>query len=1371
MSTNDDPLIGRKLHGTIEIVRRIGEGGMGYVYEAYQAHLERRLAVKVMTPEHARNPVASEYFIREAKSASRLRHPNIIQIIDFGKEDDETLFLAMEFIPGRPLTDILAEEFPLPPKRVANILTQTLSGLEEAHAQGIVHRDLKPDNLMVERTRSKEDFVKILDFGIAHLRSSEAKAGPLTQQGAVIGTPHYMSPEQARGDRVDARSDLFSMGIILYEMITGELPFTGRSMPEILISIMRDDPLAPSSKNSSIQIDPVLESICLRALKREPELRYPSARAFIEALADVGNSAAASAPAAKFIFKRPGRRSGAPKHHRERHTEEGVVPGAANKADKAKEEMASLATVAAAPAKREDRDTDGNVIDVADLFSSLGAEAPELDKDALPLGADPPSRTEQAWAGEANAEKHEPAEFSTQASIPSARDTGPVPRDSEDGRVTAREVRAPVDEHPTDLPPEPVAAFSRLGIDVEELRGDLLGDRRNVTVLVIHQRVHHSMDPEDLLELHDHFDHQIAGLMEQWQGRVQQRQGGYVTCLFGFDAPRTDDAFRATQSALVIRKQLRRFTPEQVAYGFALSQGEIFAPGGDLSRAAGQAIDSATERSRQAGDDEVLVVGDDFQDQLSSTFRLGAKSGNGDCPVLGVLDIDQATLQSDHAELVGRDREIAGVLGALGRLGRQQGGIVGITGDGGVGKSAMVREAIALAEPRDIMVLRARWRGQAAGGISEVVRQWISDFLRQMGRTRDELLVGLHEQGLSSEYARLLDGLMRDRLRQLVAFKGHARAMGGEASTERAVEAAFRRLIDVLIEQRPLLLAIDEVSDDSDGSIADMLERWKDFIEARRVLMVVAIRTYPGQGHPIFPNNASLLHLDVLNNMATQAYLKLNLPSDTPDALRNKLARLGAGNPLQLEQLVKFINAQPEASYEEVEQKLAEARGVKQLMQMRLFNLPRNAQNVLGLLAGLGDGADVQALFDLASPSWDPEDTLQYLYDEGVIEVEETDVSAKLHFMPPALGKIVYQSMSKKARSRTHERALQYLEEVMHEKGGEATRDEMLAMVAQLEALSRYADASRVLDRLKQRALLSFEYESAEQLLLHNLKVTKKAGADNEERLLLKLELARVMHAQGRTKEALDVVVKLDRLKGLSDGLAHEIRLELATMWLDEEDPMLLEKVLKPLISQVRNSEDKQFWILVRATQMLATVYEKQNKLAAAMRLLLDAIDETEKLDVSATENPWGPSLLWEPLNQLGRLRLKDGDIAGAQKMFQLALNVVGEAEDVRGEINVRANMATMFIFQNRLEDAYRCIQTSIKLARRTGQMRTLAKLQHNRGLLHLRQRRAEVAKEAFEESAELSRALDWREGIAMNVSQLRNFEDRSQSKRDREFF
>lgn len=284
MSIKDDPLIGRKLHGTIEIIRRIGEGGMGYVYEAYQAHLERRLAVKVMTPEHARNPVASEYFIREAKSASRLRHPNIIQIIDFGKEDDETLFLAMEFIPGRPLTDILAEEFPLTPKRVANILTQTLSGLEEAHAQGIVHRDLKPDNLMVERTRSKEDFVKILDFGIAKITENEdSNQAKLTQAGIVYGTPEYLSPEQAQALKLDRRTDIYSLGVMLYEMMTGQVPFMADSPVKILTKHVFEEPRRPNEIAGG-RIAPTMENIILKAMKKDPKERFDNALDMFRAL-------------------------------------------------------------------------------------------------------------------------------------------------------------------------------------------------------------------------------------------------------------------------------------------------------------------------------------------------------------------------------------------------------------------------------------------------------------------------------------------------------------------------------------------------------------------------------------------------------------------------------------------------------------------------------------------------------------------------------------------------------------------------------------------------------------------------------------------------------------------------------------------------------------------------------------------------------------------------------------------------------------------------------------------------------------------------------------------------------------------------------
>ncbi len=275
MNSRPDPMIGRVLHGTIELKRLIGRGGMGAVYEGYQAHLERRVAVKIMTPEHARNPIAAEYFIREAKQSSAIRHPNIIQILDFGKEGD-ILFLAMEFVPGVPLSSIMGEHA-LIPMRISQILDQMLAALEEAHENQIVHRDLKPDNVMIEQKRDGSDFVKILDFGIAQSRATQP-AGPLTQAGALVGTPHYMSPEQAEGKLLDGRSDLFSVGVILYELLTGELPFTGNSLPQILINVIQKDPAPPLRDGKTV--DPALEAICLRALAKNPDLRYQSAQRF-----------------------------------------------------------------------------------------------------------------------------------------------------------------------------------------------------------------------------------------------------------------------------------------------------------------------------------------------------------------------------------------------------------------------------------------------------------------------------------------------------------------------------------------------------------------------------------------------------------------------------------------------------------------------------------------------------------------------------------------------------------------------------------------------------------------------------------------------------------------------------------------------------------------------------------------------------------------------------------------------------------------------------------------------------------------------------------------------------------------------------------
>jgi len=227
---------GAKL-GSYEIQSPLGAGGMGEVYLATQSSLSRRVAIKVLASSSASDPERLHRFEQEARAASALNHPNIISIYDVGREDS-TAYIAMEFVDGRTLRSIL-ETGPLPIKKTLQFAAQIADGLAKAHAAGIVHRDLKPENVMVTR----DGFVKILDFGLAKLlsgpgdSSQNVTATMGSRPGVVMGTAGYMSPEQARGDRVDYHSDIFSLGCILYEMITGKQPFKRGSTAQTLAAI------------------------------------------------------------------------------------------------------------------------------------------------------------------------------------------------------------------------------------------------------------------------------------------------------------------------------------------------------------------------------------------------------------------------------------------------------------------------------------------------------------------------------------------------------------------------------------------------------------------------------------------------------------------------------------------------------------------------------------------------------------------------------------------------------------------------------------------------------------------------------------------------------------------------------------------------------------------------------------------------------------------------------------------------------------------------------------------------------------------------------------------------------------------------------
>lgn len=266
------------------ILDLLGVGGMGRVYRAEQKALGRTVAVKIIHPYLLGDESASVRFITEARAASRLNHPNIVSVFDFGKSDNQ-LYLVMEYLRGRDLARVDYEDGPLPFKRIVDVMIQVLAGLGEAHELGIIHRDLKPENIVLEPMRKAGDFVKVVDFGLAKMR--EVPSSHITSPGIVCGTPDYMSPEQGRGDSIDGRSDLYTCGVLLFQLLTGRLPFEAESPTQVVLMHLTLAPPNPTVIAPNRRIPLALVNVTLKALEKDANKRYQTADQFIAALRDV----------------------------------------------------------------------------------------------------------------------------------------------------------------------------------------------------------------------------------------------------------------------------------------------------------------------------------------------------------------------------------------------------------------------------------------------------------------------------------------------------------------------------------------------------------------------------------------------------------------------------------------------------------------------------------------------------------------------------------------------------------------------------------------------------------------------------------------------------------------------------------------------------------------------------------------------------------------------------------------------------------------------------------------------------------------------------------------------------------------------------
>ncbi len=298
-SGSSDPLIGKVLDGRYTLLELIGSGGMGRVYKAMQLQLGRVVALKLLKPARGvhMDPGFQRRFFLEASLTARLHHPNTIVVHDFGKAEDGTYYIAMEWVQGDTLKKLLAERGPLPWERALNIGQQVCRSVREAHRLGLVHRDLKPANVMVAQEETYRDLVKVLDFGLVKSFAAESDRRvtytELTEAGAMLGSPKYMAPEQAMQE-ADPRSDIYSVGVMLYEMLSGAVPFDGQEAVQIITRHIHEKPQPLSSR--APQVPAGVSALVMRCLEKDPAARFQSMDELLEAMRHVTASGGLSAP-------------------------------------------------------------------------------------------------------------------------------------------------------------------------------------------------------------------------------------------------------------------------------------------------------------------------------------------------------------------------------------------------------------------------------------------------------------------------------------------------------------------------------------------------------------------------------------------------------------------------------------------------------------------------------------------------------------------------------------------------------------------------------------------------------------------------------------------------------------------------------------------------------------------------------------------------------------------------------------------------------------------------------------------------------------------------------------------------------------------
>ena len=1254
-----DALVGKTIAGKFRIEKLLGNGAMGRVYKATHIALDRGVALKVMHDHLARSGEFATRFVREARAASRLDHPNSIRVLDFGrgdKDDGHVLYLVMELFVGTDLYGLLRDEGPLEISRAGKIVSQVLSALEDAHAIKLIHRDLKPENVLVGKRNDGTEVAKLCDFGIAKVAQEE---GPkLSQVGSMIGTPLYMSPEAACGRDTDARSDLYSLGVMLYEVVTGTRPFDAPSPLEVARLQVEEPPQPPTARAPERSISVALERVILKALQKKPDDRWQTATEFRAGLesalgADQGASGQGIATTPCKSCKTP-------------------VPIASRFCP-------SCGTPRTQSAARVNAVTGHGIAPQKDNLGTLAGLVPE-------------------------------------------RLLGDLRRAAQEAKQERRTLSA--------------LAIDLIGqddiADPEELAGRI-GDRYEL----------------------------VARVLARFDASVQGAGGTRVTALFGSSASAEEAetlVSRAVEAGFAIKHECgnARWFKAGIASGVFL-----ITPSANGPQILGSATQTAGKHAELARSGELLIdesikarVGEGF---TTAPSRAGLHVVREDVTFTGVAAL---------RPIVGRDAEIETIAAAVREAMEGRGQVVAIRGEAGMGKTAVVREAInrlkdvqmrwyrVACRPTGVTNLGAlrdlilTYTGVGRGAAPDVVRA-------SLGSERGSLSgLGLGAADQAQLVGLLLGNSLGPRRGTGASSSGSVPGIAPEVIAREGA-AAIRNFLSAALRKGNVGFIVEDIQW-IDGASGALLAQIASAIAKRAAVLVLTARAgiWSDWNAPHFKR----VTLGPLGAVPATKLLSSMLPEgEVPPVVAQAILQRAGGNPLFLESIVEALRASGGLTLEAGRYAIAEgaklvAEGLRGLVEARLRSLGHDAQRSLLLTSIAGSEVDLADLQSLAGVDIDVDAAVRELISRGLLEERARGEGGarRVGFANDGIREVLYDTVPLAERKAMHVALAERWEAIRA-----ATKTEPVP----LEEIARHWELAGEIGpaaaRLEDAGLALLARGEAKQAVVALKRAVAHAAS------LEPAAAARILVAM------IEALAQLGDLAGVDASMAM-----LSTLKLDPTTKLTTEAkgerargtanrragrpgdaavVLQSALDRAMGARDLE--LACDLYLDLSAAFEEANETQKALQAALSGVEMAstlaERAGPGADEAPLRLRLA-NFLNAIGRLYLRRDDALRAQDYFRGSLAQAEKAKDAGAAARALANLGHIAARREDFRAASAESTRALRLAQQAGDRMAQARIHVNLGHYLSRLGRREEAEESYRAAQALAEAIGWSEGVAV---------------------